>query len=332
MSKFIKIVSFFVILWYAYTTNQIIKGDNIMKNYIINFLLKHHRKIIVGLIFLILLAINCITFYSNGISLSNLRYIFSHKSVLENTYYIFQILCGYCVILSAILAIWQYILQSKSENKRHDIERVQKAIELAGYYKDNILSNTEFIYAVYYQTHLLEILQKIKPENMVNFDEKELKANYSATDLSEIEKIIKSNDFWNIVLKVAEVYEMFKDIAQEVETEKGKGVLINIVKLKEQFLNGVICETLNNLEYFAMHFIHNTADESVVYQSLHKSYIEIIQVLYYDISVNNKEANEKLYTNVIDLYNCWIQEAAKQKTGEASATREFTKRGTKIQY
>lgn len=61
----------------------------------------------------------------------------------------------------------------------------------------------------------------------------------------------------------------------------------------------------NKLEWFAMHFTNNIADESTVYQSLHQIYLKTVISQYLDISENNKRGHEKFYINVIGLYNQW---------------------------
>jgi hypothetical protein len=92
----------------------------------------------------------------------------------------------------------------------------------------------------------------------------------------------------------------------------------------------VLNEILNNLEFFAMHFTHGTADDSVVYQSLHQSYIETIRLLYYDIAANNIPGESKLYTNTIELYNKWVEEAKRQKENETAAARANIAKGNSL--
>lgn len=89
----------------------------------------------------------------------------------------------------------------------------------------------------------------------------------------------------------------------------------------------MVQDVLNNLEYFAMAFTHKTADESVIYQSLHNSYISVVRLLYYDISSNNRDGESKLFTNVIELYNIWKEKSEQQKTDEIAAVRENISKG-----
>jgi hypothetical protein len=80
-----------------------------------------------------------------------------------------------------------------------------------------------------------------------------------------------------------------------------------------------------------MHFIHGTADESVIYQSLHNAFIQIVDLLYCEISLNNDgNSEEKYYTNTIKLYLLWRDEATKQRENEYAATSEHIRVGTKL--
>lgn len=106
-------------------------------------------------------------------------------------------------------------------------------------------------------------------------------------------------------------------------------VLINEC-LVSCFMNEVVAAILNNLEYFAMHFTHGTADETVVYQSLHQSYLDIVRALYLNISKENARANSKYYTNIIELYRIWSERA--ENTGEKLRELEqvVLKKGTTL--
>ena len=48
--------------------------------------------------------------------------------------------------------------------------------------------------------------------------------------------------------------------------------------------------------------------------------------MYYEISKNNKTGEQKLYTNVIDLFNIWNNRAKEQKDREADAIRSVIKK------
>ena len=87
---------------------------------------------------------------------------------------------------------------------------------------------------------------------------------------------------------------------------------------------------LNNIEYFAMNFAHGVADDSVVYRSLHQSYIDIMQLLNFNISNLNNSSSDKYYLNVIELYNKWKLQKDKDTNEKKmmDITREAKNKGT----
>lgn len=63
----------------------------------------------------------------------------------------------------------------------------------------------------------------------------------------------------------------------------------NIEKdISKHITSSIITDTLNSLEYFAMNFVHEIADESVGFESLAPSYIKFVQLLYCEIAKLNE--------------------------------------------
>ena len=102
---------------------------------------------------------------------------------------------------------------------------------------------------------------------------------------------------------------------------------LNRGKTHHIFMNNIVMETLNNLEFFSMNFNYNIADESVVYQSLHKTFLEVVYLLYYNIAVNNEPGDKKLFTNIIELYNLWQKKSEETKNEELNSLRRSTQKG-----
>ena len=75
-----------------------------------------------------------------------------------------------------------------------------------------------------------------------------------------------------------------------------------------------------------MYFTHGAADETVVYQSLHKTYLYIVKILYFDISINNT-GGQKLYSNVIELFNIWKERELKQNLQAIQYGRKNLEKG-----
>lgn len=248
------------------------------------------------------------------------------ESYLESVYYASQIISALFVIGGVVIAVWQYILTSRRENelKEEQLEEVKRvrskeAIELTQFYKDNIINKISIITKVYKETKILAILDKIKIDSMKNFDVGELNSVLSQADRDEIEKIRMSKEFENVILSHADYFDIDLSKVSEEDKDMVEKIVINQFKVLSQQL-------LNNLEYFAISFNCKIAEEKIIYQSLHQTYIRIVSHMYYEISKNNKTGEQKLYTNVIDLFNVWNNRAKEQKDREADAIRSVIKK------
>lgn len=267
----------------------------------------------------------------NGVR--SIRDVFLSRTALENTYYLMQILCAVVVILGGITGVWQYVLAKKAEMHQYQNNRIQKAIELAEYYKDNVLCNMIIIMNIYDKSKILDILNNIRKEDMNSFDIRELDRNLNKQQREEIKKILRSEELVDIIIEAVDAYATDTVFSQPVYIKDGEKIVearkVNKARVMEYFLNELVCATLNNLEFFAMHFNYEVADKNTVYQSLHQTYMEIVQLLYYDIAANNETGEQKLYTNVIELFNEWKKLAETQTYKEADISRNNIVKGHK---
>lgn len=90
-------------------------------------------------------------------------------------------------------------------------------------------------------------------------------------------------------------------------------------------MSRVVNDLLNEMEYFSMNFTHKVADESVVYQSLHQTYMQAVEFLYYNISKNNRPDGRQFYTNVVELYKIWYKKDKKMRDNVANGGRKINK-------
>lgn len=109
------------------------------------------------------------------------------------------------------------------------------------------------------------------------------------------------------------------------DVERAENSKENNSTVEQYMMSKIINDVLNDMEYFSMHFTHKVADESVVYQSLHQTYIECVQLLYYNIAVNNKTDGTQYYTNVVDLYKTWYKNQIKSREKCIQSGREVRK-------
>ena len=93
------------------------------------------------------------------------------------------------------------------------------------------------------------------------------------------------------------------------------------------FVGGV----LNNLEFFAMYYTHNVAEENVVYESLAPTYIRFVEMMYFHISrINQTGSTDHYYTNIIELYRIWKERQNKARNLMEKALKENIKKGTTL--
>lgn len=249
------------------------------------------------------------------------------KVTLEKVYFLSQIVASCFVAIGALIAVWQYYLSSKAEIARYNNEKVQKAVDMAEYYKDEILTNYGLLKDVFEETKLKNIICKVKIGNMEAFDQYELKELFDEDTVQEIREKLSSAHFADKILEsirkrgFRETNVIIDDIIKKREDDKG--YILSKEEIKEVsviYTNRVVNETLNRLEYFSMNFTHGTADESVVFASLSPTFLEIVQLLYYNIAINNNE-RAHYFSNVIKLFNIWKEQTEEKKKRIVATTR-----------
>lgn len=259
----------------------------------------------------------------------------SFKEYIESLYFITQAFNCIVVACGVLYAAWQYYLSRSDSQRNTDIIRVQKAIDLAQYFKDNILDKYPPLEYIMDQSGSNKILKKITPTNMHNFDIQEMRHYISEDDSVFLRKIQESDAFLNSLIEANAIFDMHFQINTIINNMRDVGdnkkeLTFSIEKTPviNTFMRDYINQTLNNLEFFAMHFMHNTADSSVVYQSLHQVYIKTVEQLYYFIASLNTNPVEKYYTNTIGLYKRWTKERSLNDIKRSDHDNQFQTHGT----
>lgn len=253
----------------------------------------------------------------------------------EILYYSTQIISSIFVISGVVIAVWQYYLSCKSTQTNLALQQVQRAIDLSEYYKDNILRYAPAISYIFNEIEVSPILNKLRLNQLKNFDKNELEELLSPSDIEILKNSQFTNRFYEAVVNANARYNLEMKFITKVIKQEQDGKEINTVAIDNNsialsFFSDLLNNILNNMEFFALHFSHNTADESVVYQSLHQSYFELIQLLYYYISVQNENPSYKYYTNVIELFHKWMKAKAEQKNEFSKSNNSIQRNGTKI--
>ena len=253
------------------------------------------------------------------------------------------------IVCTLLFGAYQIYLDKKERELQNRKQERLKAIDLAGLYSKELINNISYLSSVYEKAGIQEKLQKIKPIQLKKFDRAELEELFTLQEIKEIDEAMN-----NIDLKILmdEAYKHFKNrkehivefitdsaIHFKVKNEEAVSTLDDDTFYKQNMLNDLyynkiyintLNDTLNTLEYFCMYFNSGVADEETIYQSLHQSFISMVQVLYFKISFRNYNGKDKYYTNIIDLYEKWINRFYQMKLKEIDANRKGEYKNKKI--
>jgi len=288
--------------------------------------LKTAKKINFSYLSLILIVIISVFFYSNK----------TKTSILENFSYS-------ATIISLIFIAFQVRLAVKDYKITNDRLRKDKAIELAKYYEETILPLSTKLSWVFKEIDLNRLYSNIDEQKMIDFDNDELIGLCSSTVIQDYMEILQSKECKDVYNKFCIIIEDSMDFNTrfnleidgiedcDIDERELSSALESFTDMKTGVsLGKTISGLLNKLEFFAMNFNYNIADESVVYQSLHQSYRGVIKLLYIQISSLNKDPKDKYYTNVIELFNTWNKRYLEIVEKEKSNKVNSIHRGEKL--
>lgn len=259
--------------------------------------------------------------------------LFRYGLNLEILYYASQIIAAIFVSTGVLIAGWQYVITARAEMSSVAINQIQKAIDLAAFYKDNILKPYKAVRYVFEQTGILQVMSHIRYSEMDNFDKYELDKLMPEKQQAKLKEIQNSEIFAESVLKANAIYDLHLHIEYSPEldnTQEKKGTNDSRAQIPSTFMNSIVTNMLNDMEYFAMHFSHETADDTVVYQSLHQTYLEITHTIYYCIAIVNKQGQSQYYTNLTELYRKWYTRQQEQLEAIANGSRQSQCKGNTV--
>ena len=83
-------------------------------------------------------------------------------------------------------------------------------------------------------------------------------------------------------------------------------------------------KNLNKLEYIAMNFISDIADDKIVYNSLHQLFFSYVELNYFYIAaLNSNGKKDKFYMNIIELYKKWKTKYIEDLIAEKNKIKEI---------
>lgn len=218
-----------------------------------------------------------------------------------------KIAISFVGVLSFIFAIYTF----RKERKR---KRIEKATEIAAYYAREIIPKLSYISII---MKISDCLHEVDKKDMKEFTREEC-INILGEDFIE-EYLNKLRNFDLYTLLHARLFLYNVDVLWEnekimneiltvkpEESDAKKKKYETILQIREG--PAIFVETLNNLEHIAMQLNKKIADKNVVYQSIHQTYFDTIELLYIFICEHNKSTSkDKFFTNIIKLYHDWMK-------------------------
>ncbi len=193
------------------------------------------------------------------------------------------------LIIGAIWAIYQF---DKNINRKQQ----EKASEIAKNFADNFVERFAIISEVLLKNkEIRAMLSKITTENLKSF-----------TNI-EILDIVKDKNCFN----------KYTQIIDSPKTQAKYEALLNKLyneKEQEKFnshFSRLVENTLNQLEAACINISSNAAGSEYIYNSLHQSFLQFVEILSIRIATNNRNNVDKYYTHIIQVYNMWNAQKSK---------------------
>lgn len=224
---------------------------------------------------------------------------------------------------------------------RHQKERSRKesACKLAKLYADEILNQNAFVSNVFRISKIDEYIKgEISIDKMRDFSHEEFAGilKERSVDFDEFMCKVRSVDPFVIlnckiacISSLAERDRVFSEFVS-IDKDSGEMKIRNASFLIHDFFDDVM-GLLNQLEWFAMNCQYGIADEALLYQSLHQTYLSMIWMLYPTISNSNVNNEDKTFTNVIWLFNLWRDRLSKIKEETEKKKQEYQKKADNVQ-
>lgn len=230
-------------------------------------------------------------------------------------------------IISVICAFLVFFHQKNRSKK-------DAACRLAAHYADCLLGENRFVTNVYNAAQILDYVKHTfdKTEKLKDFDIFELKRILAEKkiDLDEVKKRLYNIDS-EIILNYSILHHESLSGGERAyagfvvkDEDTGERKIRDEHILQEHFKQSVY-DLLNHLEWFSMNCRYGLADEALLYQSLHQTFLSSVWMLYPIICMNNTNNENKMCTNVIWLFKKWNHRLHRIK-GKADFKRKTLKK------
>lgn len=216
--------------------------------------------------------------------------------------------------ISVCVALAAYINQRKQVRK-------QNAYKVAAKYAEDIIPRSRYINSILQQTGLKEYISVF-----IGFEK------FTVTELNDFLKKVKctSDDFKdklntinNQMLEIAFLHSGCSGTIVSNHNSLKEAVNCSPNNIGIAFYKFIL-DFLNDMESMAMLFHYNIADEKLVYQTLHQTFLKNIENWYFFISDENRIDEDRYFRNIIWLYQLWHN----RKVSDAKKLDDIVHRST----
>lgn len=279
--------------------------------------------------------------------------------IKDESYFLGKSINEWGIVISTIGVVVGLVLtyiEYRSNKKRTEQE---KGAEIAKMFATEIITKLSVIIQTIGISKLNNIIKKVDLNishtysifECSNFDRKEMRKIYGEDLFQKYDSLKKEKELQAIYMKIIISknlpYYSIDDIKKELSYmhklkqnksknyKKVKNKFIKVVPKDSYFsicntkfptkFNNLIYDTLNELEYLCMYISSKAANSEFIYQSLHKVFLDGIRLLAIEISYSNTNSADKLYTNIIHVYNDWLKRYLKAQKKEEKNIKKSDK-------
>lgn len=194
-----------------------------------------------------------------------------------------QIIANVTILVTATYGYKQFKIYKDEVRINQCKAGAEKAVQIAQLFADKLLDQIYDVIKICKENGLEKIMDSVKSKNLVNFNVPEFHQIFEDSEAKKITEIVSS-------------------ISDEEETK--------------------IMFALNQMEFVSMMLNTKIADEKTIYQSLHQVCLRFIVDAYPFITLSNTSNNDKVYTNVIKLFNIWNERDISKKIEEKELIKQ----------
>jgi len=209
-------------------------------------------------------------------------------------------------IVAGMLSVAAVIISIIAYYRVKNLGRVEKAHDLAEYYGDLLDDISLLIVIISEHKEIMPLINKIDPKEIGLFSKDELQKKYKEPEMAVLRKFFMEKAVDPVLVQkwftIARRQINFDDAITEKDLDAAAEMKQEIIRSEFELL---VTRFINKLEWFSMAFTSRLANDKVVYQSLHQSFLEIVKLLYFRISYENNNTYDKYFVNIIHLFLRW---------------------------